>query len=67
MLWRRKHVLLFRELNRTVTNYAILLPGGSRCGNMSSINYNKTIIKALLVAVIVAVEEAVIIANIGEE
>jgi hypothetical protein len=50
-------------LNLTVTYYAIPLPGGSRCGIMGSINYNKTIIKTLLVAV----EEAVIIAKIGEE
>jgi len=63
----KKTCLTLLGLNLTVTYCAILPPGGSRCGIMSSINYNKTIIKALLVAVVVAVEEAVVIAEIGEE
>jgi hypothetical protein len=54
-------------VNLTVTYYAIPLPGGSRCEIMSSINYNKTKIKAFLVAVVVTGEEAVTIAKIGEE
>jgi hypothetical protein len=63
----KKTYLTLSGIEPDVTYYAIPFPGGSRCGITSITNYNKTIIKALLIAVVVAVEEAVIIAKISEE